>query len=252
MTIMSEKIDFTEIHRLLHIKGYGLHHVPQVTPRMIQHWKEAGVLDETREKRTSGVVDHFNSIEILWISLMKEMRDFGIAIPKIKACKDGFFEQVKTQNSDKYTAFELYIQYILIYDIPIYMVLSNNNEFLLLDDKEFFEQMRSGAIKNAIFFLLNQQIRKTLAFIYETPNYSELSDLSEKEIIALQIIRSGTYKSIKIKQKNGEINMVEGVERIEEAVKISKLLRKGKYQNIEIKQSNGKIVCAHRTMRKKL
>ncbi len=251
MTTTPKHINFRKISRLLHIKGYGIDQIPGVTKKMVHSWRALGLIDESREKSIAGVTQYFDSLEVLWLSLIVEMRNYGIATQKIKACREGIFHKMKAEDGKYYSAFECYVLYILVYDIPIYVVLANNTEFLLLDDTALFDKMRLTQLHSGAFFLLNDQIKKALPFLFDKPNYSALSTLNDKEVIALQVIRSKAYKSIKITKKNGEITMVEGVERIEKIKKITSLLKQGKYQNIEIKQSNGKIVCAHKTVRKK-
>ena len=78
------------------------------------------------------------------------------------------------------------------------------------------------------------------------------SGLSSSEIQVLEMMRSKRFLSIKLIIKNGEIDVIEGLERIHTGKRIVDVLRQHDFQNIEIKQSNGKIVCVNRVFRKKI
>ncbi len=77
-------------------------------------------------------------------------------------------------------------------------------------------------------------------------------ELSHSEIQVLEMIRSKRFLSIKLVIKNGEVDVIEGLERMDTGKRIIDVLKQHDYQNLEIKQSNGKIVCVNRTFRKKI
>ena len=79
-------------------------------------------------------------------------------------------------------------------------------------------------------------------------NIERLS-LEEQQLI--QMIRNNKFQSLKVIKKNGKIDMLEGVERIEKRMRIVDVLNQHDYQNIEIKQANGVIVSLKRTVRTK-
>ncbi|CAN0597556.1 unnamed protein product, partial [Ectocarpus sp. 12 AP-2014] len=80
----------------------------------------------------------------------------------------------------------------------------------------------------------------------------EFSGLSSSEIEALEMIRSKRFLSIKLIIKNGEVDAIEGLERLHTGERIIDMLKQHDFQNLEIKQSNGKIVCVNRIFRKKM
>ncbi|MEQ3664188.1 hypothetical protein [Olleya sp.] len=57
---------------------------------------------------------------------------------------------------------------------------------------------------------------------------------------------------MRIVKRDGRIDMIEGVERIEDRTKIVDILKQHDYQNIEIKQSDGRIVLINRTVKTKV
>lgn len=76
--------------------------------------------------------------------------------------------------------------------------------------------------------------------------------LSSVEIQVLEMIRSKRFLSIKLIIKNGEVDVIEGLERLQTGKRIIDMLKQHDFQNLEIKQSNGKIVCVNRMFRKKI
>jgi len=78
------------------------------------------------------------------------------------------------------------------------------------------------------------------------------SGLSSSEIEVLQMIRNKRFLSIKLIIKNGEVDVIEGLERLRTGERIIDMLKQHDFQNLEIKQSNGKIVCVNRIFRKKI
>jgi uncharacterized protein YkvS len=79
-----------------------------------------------------------------------------------------------------------------------------------------------------------------------------LEDLSLEEKQMIEMIRNKKFQSLKVTKKNGRIDMIEGVERIEERQRIVDILKQHNYQNIEIKQSDGRIVHINRTVKTKV
>jgi hypothetical protein len=78
------------------------------------------------------------------------------------------------------------------------------------------------------------------------------SELSSSEIQVLEMIRNKRFLSIKLIIKNGEVDVIEGLERLDTGERIIDMLKQHDFQNLEIKQSNGRIVCVNRVFRKKV
>lgn len=76
--------------------------------------------------------------------------------------------------------------------------------------------------------------------------------LSCAESQVLDMIRNKRFLSIKLIIKNGEVDVIEGLERLQTGKRIVDMLKQHDFQNLEIKQSNGKIICVNRIYRKKV
>ena len=83
-------------------------------------------------------------------------------------------------------------------------------------------------------------------------NKLQSSELTPSEIKVLEMIRNKRFLSIKLIIKNGEVDTIEGLERLRTGERIIDMLKQHDFQNLEIKQSNGKIVCVNRIFKKKI
>ena len=86
----------------------------------------------------------------------------------------------------------------------------------------------------------------------KSSNEQQSFGLSPSEIQVLEMIRNKRFISIKVIIKNGEVDAIEGLERLDTGERIIDMLKQHDFQNLEIKQSNGKIVCVNRIFRKKI
>lgn len=86
----------------------------------------------------------------------------------------------------------------------------------------------------------------------KTNDKLHFAGLSSAEIQVLKMIRDKRFLSIKLIIKNGEVDVIEGLERLQTGGRIIDMLKQHDFQNLEIKQSNGKIVCVNRIYRKKV
>ena len=76
--------------------------------------------------------------------------------------------------------------------------------------------------------------------------------LSKSEMRVLEMMRTGKYISIKLVIKNGAVDTIEGLERLDTSERIVDMLKQHDFQNIEIKKSHGRIVCVNRVFKQKV
>ncbi len=254
MESKQQKIDYDTFSLLLNERHFGMKRIKGVSRRTLTHWRKLDHLIDHREHIISGKPNFFSPIDLVWISIIADLREMSIEHSKIKGAKLGLFTPIKASNSKEYPAIEYYTMEVLQMNVAIYIILTSTNELHILNDLVYVDKLRSGEIENHTAISLNKQIKDTLTDIYKTPNFSEYNGLTTEEIQAIEIIRNKTFKYINITKENekGEIIRLEGTEQILEESKITDLLKKGAYQNLEIKQHNGKVVCINRTIRKKL
>lgn len=91
-----------------------------------------------------------------------------------------------------------------------------------------------------------------MSLIIEQKDSNSLDDFSPEELQLIEMTRNQKFQSLRIVKRDGRIDMIEGVERIEDRTKIVDILKQHDYQNIEIKQSDGRIVLINRTVKTKV
>jgi hypothetical protein len=251
MNTKKTTVAYHTYHLLLNQQHFELKHQQRVTTRVLHHWRKKGMLEDRRDKPASGHRNYYSLIDLVWISIIADLRHMQVEIDKIKSGKHGVFAPIKADNTSC-SALEYYIMHIFEYNVPVFIVVTDTDQLLMINDMVYFDKLRSGEIANHIAISLNKQIKDVLSELYITPDFSEFSGLTDKEMQVLYTIRSNTFKYINVTKKNGEITRLEGTEQITKSSRIADLLKKGEYQNLEIKQHNGKIVCINRTIRKKI
>ncbi|WP_299243108.1 hypothetical protein [uncultured Aquimarina sp.] len=252
MAAKNKNIEYEIFSPLLNDRQFRFGNVDGLTRKSLHRWRKLGHIDDTREIIISGRPAYFSAVELIWISIITDLREMQIEHSKISELKFGLFAPVKAPNGKEYPALEYYMLQVFKKDITIYIVLNKSNELLIINDLIYHDKLKSGEIENHIAISLNKQIKDVLSEIFTIPDSNEFVGLSTQEIQVLQIIRNKTYKYINITKKDGEIKHLEGTEQILEASRITDLLKNGQYQDIEIKQHNGKVVCINRTIKKKI
>ncbi|WP_027395043.1 MerR family transcriptional regulator [Aquimarina latercula] len=248
----TKPIDFKPHSNALNQMIFEAKDLHGVSARTLHSWRQSGVLDDKRDPDALRRWNYFSPIDIVWIGILKEMKQLRLTHTEMIACKEILFEKIKAEDNQEYPALEYYSILILLYDQPVFIVISYNegiDEVWMLDEKDYFLKLRSGEIENHTALSLHKAVKINLHPVYNLPEFSQTAGLTQEETKALEIIRSRAFRNIKITKRDGEISIIESTERIEDADDIARLLTEGKYQNIEIKQINGKIASAHRTTR---
>jgi DNA-binding transcriptional MerR regulator len=216
----------------------------------LSRWQDEGLLDVNNEDNPKW--RKFNLINLLWISIIEELRTFGFSLSNIKNVKEQLFASITLEDQQQYPLIEHSIMEALVYAIPSFLIIDKQGESTILDDKEYIGLLQAEKIVNHIVISINQSIKDNILHLYSKPIYTKSTVLSKQELKVLSAVREKNFQSIKIKKKSGEIDMIEGFETINTEQKIVDLLKSGKYQNIEVKQENGKIVCINRKMKIKM
>lgn len=239
--------DFLRIKLLLNQKEYSNKYIVGVKKQLLVYWQEIGLIEDKRNHENTW--GKFSLIDILWMGIILELRTFGFPNEKIKICHKELFS---TSESDRIlTKLEYASIKVLAYSTPIFITIDEIGSTIILNDFEYIDQLQKGLVKHHLILSLNQLIKLNINVLFNEPNFSAFTGLSKDEIQVMLILRSDSYQSIQITKKNGEIDMIEGTERISERDRIIDILKQHEYQNIEIKQANGKVVLITRTVKQK-
>lgn len=248
----SKQIDFKNHSKALNELIFEAKDLQGISRRTVHSWKQSGVLDDKRDPNALRRWNYFSAIDIIWMGILNEMKQLRFTHTEMKAIKEVLFETLTAEDNKEYPAMEYYTFLVLLYNQPIYIVISYDkgiDAIWMLDEKDYFLKLKSGEIENHTALSLHKAIKINLNPVYKLPNFSQTAGLTDDETKILKIIRNKTFKTIKVTKRNGDVDSIEGVERIQDLDKIEKLIESGEYQNMEIKQQNGRIVSAHRTIR---
>ncbi len=215
---------------------------------MITHWQDIGLFEDQRH--TDSGWKKFSLIDILWMGIIIEYRNLGFANERIKPVRKFLFENT-TIESNSISKLEYSAVQVLAFAKALYLIADVAGNIYLADDYEYVKLLQEGKVTNHIVLSLNQVVKENIAVLFSEPNFNAFAGLSKDEIQVMLILRSESYQSVQVTKKNGEIDMIEGTERISEKDRIIDILKQHEYQNIEIKQANGKVVLISRTVKQK-
>ncbi|TGV03581.1 MerR family transcriptional regulator [Flavivirga rizhaonensis] len=241
--------DYTKIAQLLNQQIYSPKYIVGVTKQLLTYWQEKGLLEDKRNQEKGW--SKFSLLDILWMSIILELRSFGLPNDKIKKVRNAFFEKSTSDKNPELNQLILATIHVITYATPIFLVIDAQGNVSLLNDYDYVNNLKEGTIKNHIVVSLNQTVNENIEPLFSEPNFNTFTGLSKDEIQVLLIIRGKNFQSIKITKKNGEIDMIEGTERISEQNRIIDILKQHDYQDIELKQANGKLVYITRTVKTK-
>lgn len=242
--------DLDTLSELLDKKQYSVRHIKGINRSVISFWQDEGLVEDNRADGQKW--RKFSLTTLLWLAIMFELKEFGLGNPKIKKVKEQLFETITIETGKQLPLIQHGIYQTIVLSKPLFLIIDQKANLQLVNDVAYSKQLRENAIKSHIIIDFNACIKANIPEHYSKPTFSDTPELSPQEAEVLDAVRQKDFQSIKITKKNGEIDMIEGMQRLEGQQKIVDLLKQGKYQNIEVKQSNGKVVCIQRTIRKKL
>lgn len=219
--------------------------------RMINHWCEIGLFDDDVQKSEGGW-RKFSMIDVVWLSVISELRKFGLGLDAIKKLKDNLFKKHLKHGP---SIFEFYISQAILAKKKVFVVsLSDGtgdvvmaNQLLNID----YADLHSPLSDSFIAIDLNKIIEKT----FNKPGLAKANistlDLTPKEIEVISKIRLDDISEITTSIKDSKINRITTkniIQNPENAFELTKkrLKTKGRGE-ITIKYENGKIVSMNDT-----
>lgn len=214
--------------------------------RVINHWTKLGLIDDYRSEKNSGW-RKFSITDIVWLSIIMSMRRFGFPNEKILKVKDSLID-LEYPKGGYYPIFECYVSMALVMKRPVSIIVFEDGFTEIAQKTEIDNSEMIGILGEDH---LKISVNDALQGIFTKEDLKPILTLpySKEESEIIELIRSGKYESVKVKFKNGKIQIFEATEEVEE--RIINILKEHKYQNIELKQQAGRVVSIKRTFRKK-
>jgi len=238
-----------KIRHWLNLRNKGLN-INELSYRIINHWEKNGLVDVERGENGKGW-RKFSLMDALWISIIVELRKFGVSIENVKLIK----KQLQSNNSkyahSVYPRLEFYTALFMKEREPIYILIFNDFTIQIATKTELEITQILGSVASHITI----ELRSLLLVVLNKPvieNKSEMTfELTNEELQLLLEIRTRNYKSIRIKMTDGIIKTLEMEAEIVEDT-IHKLLSQKNYDEITITREDGKIRNIKQVIKQKI
>lgn len=241
---------YQELYDILTTKQLSLKDTGQ-NHRVLNNWVKQGIIEDERSDQEKW--RRFSLIDIVWLSIVDDYRSFGMGLPTIKEVYDHIVAKKAHRlevASKLLSQLEIAVLQIFFDRGLKFMVTDSHGQAEILSEADLKTKLTDGNINNHIILCLNRSINENFKEIAFAPKLDK-DNLTKEERDLLGIIRNGNFLSIKARLKDGQITMIEGVERMANKKRIIEILQEGTFQDIELRQENGKVVSVHRTLKKK-
>ena len=218
--------------------------------RVMNLWIKDGLLDDDRS--ASQTRHKFSMVEAVWVSIIEELREIGLEKEKIKKVKTQLLVSIEGVDS-RYPYLEFHLICSILYKRPFFILIDKDGNSNIVGLDNYVAILQTENLSGHIVFSLETLFQKLISKIDQSKwTFTEIFRLSKEELELLAFIKMNNFQTVKIVRRNGEIDRLEGVEKINSEKRIVDILNEGDYQNIELKQEDGKVVCIHRTVKRKL
>ncbi|MEK7531823.1 MAG: MerR family transcriptional regulator [Patescibacteria group bacterium] len=209
---------------------------PFLSYRTLSHWRENNLLPDGVEP----VGWHkFSFVEVIWVYVVKRLRDFGFPLEKIAKVKKQVLEFDK--KNKRYPLFEFYLVLALTTGEDPYVVVLPDGTANLVTSLELEGVKQFSKIENDFLLISLKSILRERGFKVVDP--AILLPQTRREYEALKVLRSKDNSETKVKSKNGKIYEIETSENHHEKPAINAVLKKmmqnGDFGEISLKLEKG-------------
>lgn len=220
-----------------------------VTYRQLNSWDEQGLLPNTREGGKGW--RKFSIMDAIWIKIIHELREFGFPLEKIKAAKESL-----SFMSDKCGAampfLEFYTAFAIGSKMPVILLVFKDGVAIPANLTQYKIANQYLGVDNHLQINLNELIQGLFPALDLKPQYLHEIPVTVQEAELLAFIRIAEYEKIEIRYSNGQISIIEGVERMNATMRISEIIKAQTYGEIKVINNDGKVTEVLRTTRKKI
>lgn len=223
--------------------------------RVINHWDEKKLLLDSPDREAGW--RKFSLLDILWISIIRELRSVGLGIPEITTAKHKLFECFSFNESTDTTYFEVFMMlaYTRKADISLIVLPDGNSALTNEEDLQSAEALFSR-YKTFIKISINTLLAEILKNPELGKKNTHLLSLDEKQTeLLIKPFENDNLKSANLTYREGKLEKIDFVydeQNPEDLVtKIHKLLKDKERKEIIIKQEDGGKVTLLRNVSKK-
>ena len=170
-----------------------------ISSRVLNHWHNKGILDDNRTNKTGW--RKLNTIEILWINVIKKLRVFGFDLDKIRLVKKNLESFNLSKKKGEFAVLDFYLAYSIVSKKPVKLLVFSSDT--IIGDRQI-QTYRSLLEEDFISIDIPNLVNKLkIAPEIETDYINYSSSNIEKEITKGVYLES--LKSIKIKVNDEDI-----------------------------------------------
>lgn len=234
-----------DIRELLNEEAFKIKDTGE-TYRTINHWESEGVINTDRKE---GEWRRFSLVELVWIYIISDLREFGFPLEKIKKVNEEIF-------SDEYgvAQFEFYLAKAVVKSDNSVLVVQPDGKAHLGTVKEFHYSLENHAVKGSFICIYFSEILNKISGNSDHVLLNVGTKLSKKEIKVLNAIRVGKYKEVTIRSKDGQIVHLDKTRDVddEKLRQAERLFASGDYQDFQAVTEDGRVVHAEITDKEKV
>lgn len=237
---------FKEVRQSVNERKYSVGET-DMTYRMINHWDQHNLLPESLRKNSGW--RKFTLVELVWLKIIKHLREFGLPLNKIAQVKECILEWNEKNNT--YDSFEYYIVESWKSTSDLYLMIANNGDAEIATLPEMKSVANMIGQHDVLLISLTTVIEEVGQ---KTQEKQDLFNLTDELKALLEEINSGGDKEIKLKIKAKKIAEIESTSKIAAllAGEIRKQMKDEKlYGEITIKFEEGVAQLIEKKKRKR-
>ena len=134
---------------------------PSVTPRVLHHWYQVGIISDTRTNGKGW--SKFSFTELVWIKLIIRLREFGLSLDKIKKVKEDLIKYAVEDTYSMFPLLDFYLLYARSYKHSVDLRIFENGHLLLgreVELKNAYSHQKYA--KDFITLSLNEVIKEVI------------------------------------------------------------------------------------------
>ncbi|WP_222982968.1 MerR family transcriptional regulator [Flagellimonas meishanensis] len=211
----------------------------KVSSRIINHWESEGIIDDNRINGKGWRI--YSPMEIIWLEIVKDLRRFNLPLACIKNLRSSLTFSSEKLDYSVFPLLEMFVVQTLSNPKPIYLVVLSDGSGEVNFKWNIESTKEIGLIGSHISISLVEKIRKLFPSIPNSFTTKEIA-VDEAEADLLVMLRSGLFKTIVTKTKDGKINRIEAEEILQNKTVFNKILNEYTHQRIETIVENGHVV----------
>lgn len=218
--------------------------------RVVNHWSKLGVIDDDRGG-DSKQWRKLSLMDMMWLKVAGEMRRFGFPLEKILHAKQRLFS-APSYTHGECPYFEYAVLRVVFMKEETYILVFADGNAYPISGASLNARNLCGVIDSYLCLNMNQLVQELYSNKFDFyPKVENTSlRLTAEELSLLGDMRSGQFESIRVRLRDGKIELIEATQTVKSQRRIIEILEDARYQDIEVKRADGQVVSIKRTIKK--